>query len=220
MRLKRIFKKYFQWLGAIISLSLTSHHALASVDVYLGVDIGSMQMKETLGGSDYTNQGTFFIGHWGYSLGIRPQLKLGSIGLGVVGELSWISESMDRRLSGSSSVTTYRSEFYRYLSGASLSFFAGNSSSIILEYYPLVQNTVKYSDNKTLNPHQKNDKLKSDGYGVGFNFGFNNTIAYQLIYKRLNLRSGTMSGVEVKFPNDQYSLPNLEEVMFGFVLRY
>jgi hypothetical protein len=202
----------------ILSLGF-SIHTYASFDFYLGLNMGSAMMHETSGGSPYTNQSTFLIGHWGYSLGLRPQVKIGQLGLGVVGDFSWISESMDRRLNGTGSATTYRNEFYRTLVGPSALLYAGNFA-FVFEYYPLVQSIVKYSDEKSLNPYRKDNKLTATGFGLGFNFGFTNEYCYQLIYKKLTTNKATMNGVSVTLPNNQYERPNVDEVNIAIVLKY
>lgn len=208
---------YFR-LGAIFLIFL-SPPTLASVDVYLGLQVGSQLMRESLSGETYNHQSSFFIGHWGYGLGARAKLELGNIGLGVIGEAGWIGNIFERKQSGSSSSSTYRDGFNRTLGGAHVSINTG-PSSIFFEYYPWVQNTVNYAEEKSANPYRKNDTLKATGFGAGFVFGFNNGLASQLLYRKIQYRNVTMNSVAVTLPNDQYTTPTLDEVTMGFVLKF
>lgn len=203
----------------VISLLEFAPRAHASVDVYLGLDLGSQLMYETSGGSDYSHKSTLAIGHWGYSIGARPKIDLGTFSLGVVGEIAWIGDSTERTITTASSPSTYRNESHRGLAGASASINTGGSS-IVLEYYPWVQNSVLYSDNKAENPYRKNDLLKATGYGVGFNFGFFSGMAYQLLYRNLVYKDVSMNGTKVTLPTDQYKTLKLDEFTIGFVLKF
>ncbi len=206
------------WYLTLVVLALTPR-ALAAIEVYGGLDVGSMLMREQVGGTGYTNQSTFFVGHWGYALGTRAKINLGSVGLGVIGEVAWIGDSLERKSNEATGGSTYRNEFNRGIAGATASLNTG-PSSIFIEYYPWVQNTVIYSDEKGSNPFRKNDKLKATGYGLGFTFGFSNESAYQLLYKKLQYRNVTMNGVEISLPSDQYEIMGLDEVTIGFVFRF
>lgn len=210
-------KVFFFFLFMMLGLARSGK---ASVDVYGTINMGEMQAQEDSAGTNYTNRSTFFVGHWGYSLGTRAKITLGSIGLGLVGELGWIGDSLDRKTSASGiSGSTYRNEFYRSLAGASLALQTG-SSAILLEHYPWVQNSVTYSDEKSQNPFRKNDKLNATGYGFGFNFGSSNTSGYQLMYKKLQYKNVMMNGTSVTLPNTQYQVFNLDEISFGFILKF
>jgi hypothetical protein len=194
-------------------------HAGASVDVYLGLNVGSVLMKEENTGTEYNHQSSFFVGHWGYSLGVRPKLDLGKFSLGVVGEVGWVGNSMERKLTTATDKTNYRNEFRRGLAGPTVALNTG-ASSIIFEYYPWVQNSVFYSDNKTENPFRKDDTLKATGYGFGFNFGFSNGFASQILYKNLVYKEVMMNGLKAVLPNDQFKLLKVDEVTLGFVLKF
>lgn len=211
--------QFVVFLFFFVTLFLYPPHASASVDVYLGLNVGSVLMKEENAGTDYNHQSSFFVGHWGYSLGVRPKLDLGKFSLGVIGEVGWVGNSMERKLTTATDSSSYRNEFRRGLAGATAALNTG-ASSIIFEYYPWVQNSVFYSDNKTENPFRKDDALKATGYGFGFNFGFSNGFASQILYKNLVYKDVTMNGLKITIPNDQFKSLKVDEITLGFVLKF
>jgi hypothetical protein len=217
-----IFKGYLQnklvYCFIVIFFGITSQ-VFASVEIYGVMDVGSVLMNEESGGVEYSNKSSFFVGHWGYALGTRAKLNIGRLGLGLVGELAWIGDSLERKLNGVTHSSTYRNEFNRGLAGATASLNTG-ASSIFVEYYPWVQNSVIYSDLKEQNPFRKEDKLKATGYGVGFKFALTNESAYQLMYKNLQYRTFIINNLEVSLPNEQYQVMKLDEVSLGYVLSF
>jgi hypothetical protein len=209
----------FIWSLLVILLGWAPR-TLASIDVYGMLNMGSLMMKEDVGANSYTNKSTFGVGHWGYAIGTRAKLNLGAVGIGVVGELSWIGNTVERKLDSESSAgPTYRNESHRSLAGGSVSINTG-PSAIVAEYYPWVQNSIIYSDDKSQNPFRKNDRLRATGYGVGFLIGTAASTGYQIFYKKLQYKNVQMNGVDSTLPNDQYQTPNLDELSFGFALKF
>lgn len=202
--------KYFILLATLFSLT----SAQAAFEVYGGLELGSATMNETLAGSDYTHRNTFFVGHFGYGLGFRWKYDLGGFAIGPVADIFWNGDSFDRKQIGVINDMTYRYESYRLLGGLATSFKLG-ALSLLAEYYPWVQNTVTYSDDKTENPYRKNDKLKATGFGFGFSYELITSFHYTVLFRRLTYKDVTMNGTAVLLPTDQYTTLTFDNVFFG-----
>lgn len=207
-------------LIALISLLLFALPTFAKIEIYSGFLIGSAKMDETQSGNSYTHTNTFFVGHFGIGAGTRIKLEIDNFSFGVLGELDWLGDSFDRKQTGVVNDATYRYESTRLMSGLTSTLRFGYFG-IIGEYYPWVQNTVTYSDEKTENPFRKNDKLKATGYGLGFNIEFGNSgFAYSTVYRRLTYSDVEMSGAQVSLPSGQYSSMVLDDIMASLRFSY
>lgn len=193
----------------LLFLPLSSY---ASFQLYGGMNIGSLSMDETSGANSYKHSSTFFVGHWGYGLGSRIKLDLGALKIGVVGDLSWNGDSIERKQNGVTHDATYRQESYRVLAGGTFSLDAG-AFGLIGEYYPYVVNTVTYSDDKSENLFRKNDKFKGTGWGAGFQFAMGAGFYYSALYRQLIYKDIESNGTTLTLPNDNYSAIRVDDIL-------
>lgn len=195
-----------------------ANFAFARAGVYTGVLIGATKMDETLAGNSYTHANTFFVGHFGFAVGGKWKYELDNFDIGFLGELAWNGDSFERKQSGAIDGATYRYESYRLLSGLTSSLKFG-IFSLQLEYYPWLQNTATYADDKVENPYRKNDKLTATGFGFGFSFEFGAGFVYSTVYRKFTYKNVDMNGAAVTLPNAQYSALAIDEV-FASLAKY
>jgi len=186
----------------------------ASVQLYGIGATGFAKATETNSGNTFSHTNSFFIGHFGYGGGARLGFDLANVTLGAVGELAWVGNSFDRKQTGVVNDSTYRYESIRTILGLSTALNLG-PMKVVGEYYPSVQNTVSYSDDKSQNPFRKNDKLKATGYGLGIGYSFASGFNMAVLYRILTYKNVEMNGTAVTLPNSQYTEFVFNEVTFG-----
>lgn len=198
----------------VMSLMISSP-ALASVDLYTGFNIGALTMEEDGVAASFHHAETFFIGHLGAGLGAKFKLDVGNWGLGVVTDAAWIGNTVERTQQSTASSATYRNEYYRLIGGLVANYKMGGLS-LCAEYYPFVENTVSFSDEKDENPFRRNDKLKGTGGGLGLSVDLGGIGLYQLMFRRLSYANIQTSGAALFLPTSVYSAPIYTEVFTGW----
>lgn len=203
---------------ALSFILLTSPVTLAGLKFYGGINAGNYWLNETTGGNNYKHESSF-MGHLGFAFGGKYLIQLGPIGLGIIGELGWQGNSVDRRQTGSTSSAWYRNEMNHFLYGASIH-LGSEKVALIGEYYPSVQNTISYSDAGGANPWRTNDILRGTGYGIGISYAFWSTPAY-VMYRRLSYKDVQMAGAAVTLPSSRYTTEFLiEDMLMGAIISF
>lgn len=201
-----------RWLFLI--LMFVARNSFAYVQVYGIGAIGDAKATETSSGNTFVHTNTFFVGHFGIGAGTRLGVNLGSLNIGGIAEGAWVGNSFDRKQTGAVNDSTYRYESTRLILGATASLSIG-SILLLAEYYPTVQNSVSYSDDKSQNPFRKNDKLKATGYAFGFGYLINSNMSMNFLYRVLTYDNVEMNGTAVNLPSTQYTTFVFNEVTFG-----
>lgn len=197
-------------------LSLFSvFQARAEFHIYSGLAAGSTSMSEEQAPLSYRHENQFFIGHLGFALGGGYMISGPILGFGVKAEAAWLGNSSDRKPVGTNDSIGYRNESLRLLGAVTLSLRPG-PVSFDLDYYPVVSNTMSYSDGKSENPFRKNDVIKGNGIGFSIGFKFFPPLRNFISFRRFTYNQVDMSGAPLSLPTDKWSVFNIDEVLFGF----
>lgn len=190
--------------------------AFATFEVYGGMDVGSYSLSENNAGQNYNHESAF-LGHLGLSIGARYMINLGPFGFGVVGDVGWHGDSVDRKLAGSIQSSWYRNEQTHLFTGVSARIGSDNIG-LLYDYYPSVRNNITYSDAGNQNPWRNNDVLTGTGYALGFAIWKIHSFA---LYRRLSYKDVQMAGQAVTLPTARYKSELLiEDVLAGATFSF
>jgi hypothetical protein len=166
----------------------------------------NLKMTEK-GTPEYDHSSGFtFLGGSGLGFGYRGGFDFDGIGLGIDAQYGWKDEASGRKAAdGSGTNTDYDYQTFRLMAGPYLAAIFSPSFRLLVEYFPVVNSNVHYSDEKTENPFRKGDVLKGTGYSAGFAYHAPSLFSLTVLYRQVTYNDIQTNGVSHKLPDASFS---------------